>query len=242
MAKIKRWIPFGWLPGHWGLEGSTREKAKIEYNYDGDDRKVRLLQLEPQTKDNMKAILELNYKLGEINDHDYQISMIDIETVDDPKANQLAKLKLEYDQGKLTARQYDIKSTEIEFGAESDEYLLMVAKHDYRDGEYTDYEYEKRVANILHQPWVKVVSSSYEPEGGLDGFSFELDYNRYFVQYLKENGYTGLNDDEVVEEWFNDVSKSEYANEIEADFTLPKTTITRESVKTQGGKNVKKFY
>ena len=62
------------------------------------------------------------------------------------------------------------------------------------------------------------------------------------MQYLKENGYTGLNDDEVVEEWFNDVSKSEYANEIEADFTLPKTTITRESVKTQGGKNVKKFY
>ena len=47
MAKINRILPFGWLPGHWGLAGDTRERARIEYEYDGFDRESQLLELEP---------------------------------------------------------------------------------------------------------------------------------------------------------------------------------------------------
>lgn len=241
MAKRNRWIPFGWLPGHWGLEGSLRERARIEYEYDGDDRAIKLLELEEPTKETQKKILTLKVSNGMIDDHEFQMAIIDIETKDDPIANQLAKLKLDYDQGKISIHQYEIKSAELEHGSESIEYKLALLKQQVALGEINDFEYEKKVATVLNQPWIKVVDSSYTPEAGIDGFSFDLDYNRIFVQYLKEHGYTGLTDDEVVEEWFNDVSKSELANEIEADFSIPKTTIVKEDISTQDGKTIKKF-
>lgn len=241
MAKRNRWIPFGWLPGHWGLEGSLRERARIEYEYDGDDRTIKLLELEEPTKETQKKILTLKVSNGMIDDHEFQMAIIDIETKDDPIANQLAKLKLDYDQGKISIHQYEIKSAELEHGSESIEYKLALLKQQVALGEINDFEYEKKVATVLNQPWIKVVDSSYTPEAGIDGFSFDLDYNRIFVQYLKEHGYTGLTDDEVVEEWFNDVSKSELANEIEADFSIPKTTIVKEDISTQDGKTIKKF-
>lgn len=241
MAKRNRWIPFGWLPGHWGLDGSLRERARIEYEYDGADRTIKLLELEEPTKENQKKILTLKVSNGMIDDHEFQMAIIDIETKDDPIANQLAKLKLDYDQGKISIHQYEIKSAELEHGAESIEYKLALLKQQVTLGEINDYEYEKKVATVLNQPWIKVVDSSYSPEAGIDGFSFELDYNRIFVQYLKEHGYTGLTDDEVVEEWFNDVSKTEFASEVEANYTIPKTTIVKEDVKTHDGKEVKKF-
>ncbi|MCK9532206.1 MAG: hypothetical protein M0R77_16850 [Gammaproteobacteria bacterium] len=241
MAKRKRWIPFGWLPGHWGLEGKVRDQARIAYEYDGTDREIKLLELEEPTKERKKTILNLKASSGMIDDHEFQMAMIDIETSDDPTANQLAKLKLDYDQGKISIHQYELKKAEFEYGETSTEYKLAVLKQQVTLGEISNFEYEKKVATVLEQPWIKVVSSSYEPEDGIDGFSFELDYNHLFVQYLKQNGYTGLVDDEIVEEWFNDVSKTEMANEIEADYTIPKTTIVKEAAKTQDGKEVKKF-
>lgn len=241
MAKRKRWIPFGWLPGHWGLEGSIRERARIEYEYDGIDRDIKLLELGEPTKETKKKILTLKAEAGVIDDHEFQISMIDIETSDNPMANQLAKLKLDYDQGKISLHQYDLKCAELEHGPESTEYKLAILKQQVMLGEITDHEYEKKVATVLDQPWIKVVNSSYDPEDGIDGFSFDLDYNKVFVQYLKQHGYTGLTDEEIVEEWFNDVSKTEFASEVEANYTIPKTTIVKEDVKTHDGKEVKKF-
>lgn len=241
MAKIKRWIPFGWLPGHWGLAGKTRQQARVEYEYNGVDREIKLLELEEQTKEVKKKILNLKSTSGMIDDHTYQTSIIDIETEDDPNANLLAKLKLDYDQGKISLHQFELKKAEIEFGADSLEYKLAILKQQHLLGEIGDFEYEKKVATVLDQPWIKVVHSSYDPEGGVDGFSFQLDYNQHFVQYLRQHGYAGIVDEEIVEEWFNDVSKSELANEIEADFTLPKTSILKEEVNTQDGKTVKRF-
>lgn len=241
MAKRNRWLPFGWLPGHWGLDGKIRQQARIEYEYDGVDKDIKLLELEEPTKEIKKKILNLKATSGLITDDEFQTSIIDIETEDNPSANLLAKLKLDYDQGKISVHQYELKKAEIEHGDNSTEYKLAILKQQVTLGEISDFEYEKKVATVLEQPWIKVVSSKYEPEDGIDGFSFQLDYNHYFVQYLKQNGYAGINDDEIVEEWFNDVSKTEMAAEIEADYTIPKTTIVKEDANTKDGKVVKKF-
>lgn len=240
MARIKRWLPFGWLPGHWGLYGELKDRAQIEYYYDGYDREIQLLDLKKPSKEVSKEKLDVKYHYGVIDDYAYQQGIIDIETEGDPVKNQLAKLKLDYDQGKVTAPQYQLKSIELEKGKDSDEYKVEVLQQQFQMGEITQFEFEKKVATLLDQPWIKVVQSSYDPDLGVDGFTFELDYNSVFVQYLKEHGYTGLTDADIVEDWFNDVSKTELAAELE-DFTVPKTKISSEAVKTQAGKEVKKF-
>ena len=35
-------IPFGWLPGHWGLKGKTKERARAEYELEGYDLEIAL--------------------------------------------------------------------------------------------------------------------------------------------------------------------------------------------------------
>ena len=40
-----------------------------------------------------------------------------------------------------------------------------------------------------------------------NGF-FELDWNEYFVQSLKLNGYRGTTDEEVVDKWFQDLCRN----------------------------------
>lgn len=241
MAKTHRWLPFGWLPGHWGLSGETRERAKIEYEYDGFERDIKLIELADDSPERKKKLLKTKLEYQVIDDRDFQLGIIDIETEGDPVKNKLAKLTLDFDQDRISFDDYALTVAEVEFGKESVEFKLAEVEVMKNRNQLTDLEYEKKVATIKQEPWVRVASSSYDPQDGIDGFSFELDYNHFFLQFLKENGYTGLRDDEIVEEWFNDISKSELAAEIEADLSIPKTSIQQEPAKTESGKDVRKF-
>ena len=42
----------------------------------------------------------------------------------------------------------------------------------------------------------------------------ELDWNDHFVKFLHENGYTGNNDEDIVNKWFNDVCRTVLVQEI----------------------------
>lgn len=48
------------------------------------------------------------------------------------------------------------------------------------------------------EPWVEIKSSSVDPVKGL---MIELDWNDAFVQYLKDNGLQGRDDDTIVQKW-----------------------------------------
>ena len=68
---------------------------------------------------------------------------------------------------------------------------------------------EKATAN--KEPWVTVLNTHVNPENPRNGF-FELDWNEHFVLMLRNNGYTGGSDEEVVDAWFGDLCK-EIGNE-----------------------------
>ena len=57
------------------------------------------------------------------------------------------------------------------------------------------------------EPVVKVLNLNVNPENPRNGF-FELDWNEYFVQSLKLNGYRGATDEEVVDKWFQDLCRN----------------------------------
>jgi hypothetical protein len=64
----------------------------------------------------------------------------------------------------------------------------------------------KTIATNLKEPWVAVLDTHVNPTNPKNGF-FELDWNEYFIIMLRENGYTGVNDEEIVDQWFGDLCK-----------------------------------
>jgi hypothetical protein len=69
----------------------------------------------------------------------------------------------------------------------------------------------KELATEKKEPWVAVLDTKVNPENPRNGF-FELDWNDHFVVMLRNNGFTGGSDEEVVDAWFGNLCK-EIGNE-----------------------------
>ena len=95
-----------------------------------------------------------------------------------------------------------------EINADTDEDKeLAVAEVEFKNGTLGKLEYEKKVAEIKKEPYVNVLKLDVNPENAQAGY-MELDWNDHFVKFLHDNGYTGQNDEEVVNKWFNDVCRT----------------------------------
>ena len=68
----------------------------------------------------------------------------------------------------------------------------------------------KEIATEKGEPWVAVVETGFaDPKNPNTGF-FELDWNKAFVEQLKEAGYSGRTDEAVIDMWFNDICRGVY--------------------------------
>ena len=61
---------------------------------------------------------------------------------------------------------------------------------------------EKEIATAKGEPYVKVLETNVDKENPKYGY-FELDWNEHFVANLKEHGFSGNTDEEVVDHWFS---------------------------------------
>ena len=64
----------------------------------------------------------------------------------------------------------------------------------------------KEIATEKKEPWVNVLQVELDPENPGNG-SFELDWNDYFVAKLVRAGYQGKTDEDIVDNWFQDVCR-----------------------------------
>ena len=65
---------------------------------------------------------------------------------------------------------------------------------------------EKDIATGKKEPWVNVLQVELDPENPGNG-SFELDWNDFFVAKLVKSGYQGKTDEDIVDNWFQDVCR-----------------------------------
>lgn len=65
---------------------------------------------------------------------------------------------------------------------------------------------EKELATAAREPYVSIVRVDVDPSQPGNG-SFELDWNEYFVAKLVRNGYSGKSDEQIVDQWFQDVCR-----------------------------------
>ena len=65
----------------------------------------------------------------------------------------------------------------------------------------------KAQATKKKEPYVEVIGLDIDANNPVQG-AFELDWNEYFVQELKDKGFTGATDEDIVDQWFNQVCKN----------------------------------
>ena len=65
----------------------------------------------------------------------------------------------------------------------------------------------KQIATEAGEPWVSVLSMELEKDS-MDRGAFELDWNDIFVAKLVRAGYQGKTDNDIVDNWFQDVCRN----------------------------------
>lgn len=219
--KKKPLIPFSLMPGSWGLKGKTREIAQAEYELEQRGLEERLLEIEyrndPGTLAQKKLALFLSRE--EISQYEYEIEIIEL-TIKDVREKELAMLDVKLKHGKLGA--YEYEQQKAFFILDENEHALALLDSDLRHEKITQTQYDRKRADILKEPWVCMPKINWDPVNSNRTY-FELDYNEYFVQYLRDNGYSGAEDD-VLNRWLNDVCQA-VANEAAAgmDFVVDNT-------------------
>jgi hypothetical protein len=66
---------------------------------------------------------------------------------------------------------------------------------------------DKDIATENGKPWIGVLDTKFDDPTSPGKGYFELDYNKLFVEQLIEAGYSGRNDEDVVDMWFNDLCR-----------------------------------
>lgn len=95
-------LPFGTLPGHWGLAGTTREIAKAEYELEGWALETRLLEIK---KDELgvdeftRRYIEANFKYGKYTESEYKRGLANL--IKDDTQRALTTLDLDFAEGKI---------------------------------------------------------------------------------------------------------------------------------------------
>ena len=100
-------LPFGALPGHWGLAGKTREIAKAEYELTGALLDLKLLEINHYDYDKdtyRKKTWDIELKYGQITEATYHRYLTEL--IKDPTQKALAILELDYREGKVKELEY----------------------------------------------------------------------------------------------------------------------------------------
>ena len=68
-------------------------------------------------------------------------------------------------------------------------------------------EAAKTQATEAGEPYINVVQIEMDPDNGANVGAIEMDWNEHFIKMLHQSGYTGVSDEDAVDQWFRDVCK-----------------------------------
>tara|TARA_B110001454_G_scaffold81542_1_gene78542 strand:+ start:104 stop:571 length:468 start_codon:yes stop_codon:yes gene_type:complete len=121
------------------------------------------------------------------------------------------------------------------------EQSIAMEKINFKYGHIDQNEHDKNMATLEGKEYVRVVGMELDEEKPGQGF-FELDFNDNFVEYLAKAGYDGLEQDQIVDNWFSDLCKNIVLNDLEdaegvrkSVFTDSKEGLIISKIKTEDG-------
>lgn len=136
-------------------------------------------------------------------DLDMRLAEIDHE---DPVKLELARLDVKLKHNQITSYEYDVQYNTIRL---KDDTLLpeILLDIELRHHRISKLEHDRKLADLRSEPWVNMPDIKWDPADPSRSY-FELDYNEHFVSFLRNNGYKGVSDDQVVESWLTEVCRA----------------------------------
>lgn len=121
------------------------------------------------------------------------------------KEKKLYDLNEKYNQNTINKEEYIklIKDLDI------DKWLSMVDEYErtkyeleqkLNTGKITKNEFTKEIKTLDKEPYIHIINIDYNVKDGIH--AIEFDWNDYFIDELKENGYTGKTDEDLIDQWF----------------------------------------
>lgn len=99
-------VPFGWMPGHWGLKGKTRLIAEAEYYLSGYELAIRLVEIECDDQQTLALRkLEIDHKFAKIDAYDYAVKCADLQLSGTDL--ELRKLEIDLEHHRISQAKYD---------------------------------------------------------------------------------------------------------------------------------------
>lgn len=167
-------------------------------------------------KGRTRAIMQAEY---ELNGYELDRALIQINAEDFTSEENTRKyIEAQRKYNKITEAQYHRElATLIK---DEKQRTFAILELDWREGKITELEYQKTTATLRDEPWVIVLNMDFGGKSALEG-SFELDWNEQFVEKLKAEGYVGVSDDVIVNQWFMEVCRNVAMEEFDGtgDFT-----------------------
>jgi len=204
MSKIKRLIPFRFLPASFGLKGIAYEQAEACYYYEGEDLERTLVNI--NFKNDIKnCALEhkkLDLKYNYISQYDFDLCKLKYDGKDDIK--NILDLKLQYKI--ISQDEYDNELIEITLPEGIDKEIAKLNLQ-LKNGIITQKQFEKECATLKNEPYITIIDDGFDLNLGINGVYFEFDWNDLWIDYLKLNGYDGDSDEAIVQSWFSSVCK-----------------------------------
>ena len=163
-----------------------------------------------------RQIAEAEYSLV---GYDLKIALLDIsrdDLTDDEYKRKYYDIQLEYN--KITKGEYYLKN--IELITDDFQKQLALLEFNFKNSKIGELEYNKQLASLKKEPWVNVVNMDFTKGSSLEG-SFELDWNTYFIEKLKKEGYTATTDEAIINQWFMELCRNVALEEFDGtgDFT-----------------------
>lgn len=75
-----------------------------------------------------------------------------------------------------------------------------------KNTENTDINVEKVEATKRNEPYVNIVAIYEDREGSDSRIRIELDWNSQFIKKLKENGYTGVDEQAIIQRYIAELT------------------------------------
>lgn len=144
-----------------------------------------------------------------LDGEDLDRRLLDIRYADEPARLARARLDLDFAYGRIDEFAHAVKIAEMEHPEPGVERDLAVLEVEWRLNRIDKNAYEKRRATLKQEPWIGIVDHGFDPSQGINGVYFEFDWNDYWIEYLKLNGYVGFDEDQLVEHWFSDVCRAQ---------------------------------
>ncbi len=157
-----------------------------------------------------RAALAIRHRYGDLPKYQLDLALLDLDHPDEGLERSIALVEIEHANQRMSDYDRDYHIAELKNPDKTKvETLVALLDVDLQYGKLTELAHAKEKATLLEEPWIGVVDQGFDPDKGINGIYFEFDWNESWIVYLRMNGYMGATDEQVVDQWFGDVCRSQ---------------------------------